>query len=207
MTITLQVEPYDLPTRHEMPANVVDWRVRPHRAVLLIHDMQSYFLAAFGADMRARLVDNVATLRKRCADQGVRTAYTAQPGRMTEKDRGLLRDFWGPGMTSSPSDRAINAELTPDATDWTFVKHRYSAFFRTDLLECMRAEGRDQIILCGVYGHIGILATALEAYANDLQVFLAGDAFGDFSAAKHHLTMDYTANCCAMVTTTDGLLS
>lgn len=206
MTSSLRVDPYDLPAKHDMPVNTVAWRLRPDRAVLLIHDMQAYFLAPLGRDLRTRLVDTVAGLRKRCADRGVRVAYTAQPGRMTTEDRGLLRDFWGPGMTTAESDRAIVPELTPGPEDWTFAKWRYSAFFRSDLLTRMRAEGRDQLVLCGVYGHVGILATALEAYANDVRVFLVGDAIGDFSAAKHQLTLQYTASCCAMVTTADEVL-
>jgi trans-2,3-dihydro-3-hydroxyanthranilic acid synthase len=205
-TTTLTADPYTMPTRQDMPANVVDWQVQPHRAVLLVHDMQSYFLAPLAPDLRATLVGNVAALRKRCVDQGARVAYTAQPGRMTPQERGLLRDFWGPGMTSSEADRAIVPELTPDAADWTFTKWRYSAFVRSDLLARMRAEGRDQLVLCGVYGHVGILATALEAYANDVQVFLVGDAIGDFSAEKHRLTLRYTADCCARVALADEIL-
>jgi trans-2,3-dihydro-3-hydroxyanthranilic acid synthase len=206
MALSLRVEPYALPAKRDMPANVVEWRVQPHRAVLLIHDMQSYFLAPFGPELRACLVDAVAALRKRCADRGMRIAYTAQPGRMTPEERGLLHDFWGSGMSSSAADRAIVPELAPAAADWTFVKWRYSAFFRSGLLECMRAEGRDQIVVCGVYGHVGILATALDAYTNDVQVFLVGDAIGDFSAEKHQLTLQYTAHCCAMAVTTDEVL-
>ncbi|MET9830113.1 isochorismatase family protein [Streptomyces sp. NPDC006385] len=206
MSLKVTVVPYELPTRRDMPVGVVDWTVRPERAVLLVHDMQNYFLAAFEPQMRARLVDNAAALRKRCADRGVRVAYTAQPGRMTAQDRGLLRDFWGAGMTSSDADRAIAAALAPDAADWTFTKWRYSAFFRTDLLARMRAESRDQLVVCGVYGHVGILATALEAYSNDIQVFLAGDAIGDFSADKHRQTLQYTASCCARVATAEELV-
>jgi isochorismate hydrolase len=206
MAISLRVEPYALPAKRDLPANIVDWRVQPHRAVLLIHDMQTYFLAPFALELRAGLVDTVAALRKRCADRGARIAYTAQPGRMTREDRGLLHDFWGSGMTSSASDRAIVPELTPAAEDWTFPKWRYSAFFRSGLLARMRAEGRDQIVLCGVYGHVGILATALDAYTNDVQVFLVADAIGDFSAEKHQLTLQYTASCCAMAITADEVL-
>ncbi|MEV0171131.1 isochorismatase family protein [Streptomyces sp. NPDC050803] len=203
---TFRVDPYDLPGRYDMPANLVDWRVEPQRAVLLVHDMQNYFLGAFEPAMRARLVDTAAALRKRCADRGLPVAYTAQPGRMTPQERGLLRDFWGPGMTSTEADRAITAELAPAPDDWTFVKWRYSAFFRTGLLERMRAAGRDQLVVCGVYGHVGILTTALEAYSNDVQVFLAGDAIGDFSAAKHRMTLEYTASCCARVATAEELV-
>ncbi|QKW08092.1 isochorismatase family protein [Streptomyces sp. NA04227] len=207
MTTSLRVEPYDLPSREDLPVGPVDWQVSPERAVLLIHDMQTYFLEPLGQDMRSRLVDNAAALRKVCVERGMRVAYTAQPGRMTEQDRGLLRDFWGPGMTSSEADRSIVAELAPQASDWNLVKWRYSAFFRTDLLQRMREEGRDQLLIAGVYGHVGILTTALEAYTNDIQVFLAADAIGDFSAEHHRMTLEHAARVCAKVSDVDGLVA
>lgn len=83
------------------------------------------------------------------------------------------------------------------------TKWRYSAFFRSDLLEQLRAQGRDQLILCGVYAHVGVVATALEAFTNDIQTFLVADAVGDFSADHHRLALTYAAARCAVVTTTE----
>ena len=68
-------------------------------------------------------------------------AYTAQPGGMTGEERGLLRDFWGPGMRVDPPTREVVAQLAPGRGDWVFTKWRYSAFFSTDLLERMRRTG------------------------------------------------------------------
>src|SRR2546430_1690022 len=137
--------------------------------------MQRYSLRALPDPLRTELVDNAAALRGRAAALGVPVAYTAQPGRMTDEERGLLRDFWGPGMRTDPADREVTGKLAPTEGDWVFTKWRYSAFFRSDLLERMRAAGRDQLVLCGVYAHVGVLATALEAYTNDIQAFLAAD--------------------------------
>ncbi len=64
-------------------------------------------------------------------------AYTAQPGSMTDEQRGLLKDIWGPGMRAEPADREMVPELAPADGDWVLTKWRYSAFVRTDLLERM----------------------------------------------------------------------
>jgi isochorismate hydrolase len=200
------IDAYPIPTVGDLPPSTAQWTLDPARAVLLIHDMQRYFLKPFPQSVRDDLVRNIVLLRERCVALGVPVGYTAQPGDMDDRQRGLLKDIWGPGMRRTPDDRSVVDELAPGPDDWMFRKLRYSAFFRSDLLARMRAEGRDQIVLCGVYGHVGILATALDAYTNDVQVFLVGDAIGDFSADKHQLTLHYTASCCAMAITADEVL-
>jgi trans-2,3-dihydro-3-hydroxyanthranilic acid synthase len=198
---------YPLPTRAALPASIVRWTVRSERAVLLVHDMQSFFLAPFAGPLRDELVHNVALLRKRCAKLGVPVAYTAQPGRMTDEQRGLLKEFWGPGMRTDPADREVVPELAPAADDWVLIKWRYSAFYLSDLLVRMRSAGRDQLVLSGVYAHVGVLATALDAFSHDIQPFLVADALGDFTAADHRRTLEYAGRCCAMVVSTEELFS
>jgi isochorismate hydrolase len=200
------IAPYPLPTRDRLPRNAADWTLRADRAVLLIHDLQSYFLQPFPAAARDQLVANAAALRQRCARAGVPVAYTAQPGRMTDADRGLLADFWGPGMRDGEADRGIVPELAPGPADWVLTKWRYSAFFRSDLQERMAAAGRDQLIVCGVYAHVGVLMTAVDAFTRDLQAFVVADATGDFSADFHQLALDYAAQRCAMVVATADVL-
>ncbi|MFG2113592.1 isochorismatase family protein [Streptomyces sp. NPDC048718] len=197
------IPPYPLPTAAGLPVNTARWKPDPRRAALLVHDMQRYFLAPFPPAVRDPLVRHGALLRERCAALGVPVFYTAQPGGMTDEDRGLLKDFWGPGMKVDPADREIVTELAPRPADHVFTKWRYSAFFRSDLLERMRAQGRDQLIVCGVYAHVGVLATAVEAFTHDIQTFLVADAVGDFSADHHRQALDYAAARCAVVTTTE----
>ncbi|ONK15544.1 isochorismatase family protein [Streptomyces sp. MP131-18] len=195
------IEPYAMPTAGDLPGNVAPWAADPRRAVLLVHDMQRYFLAPLPGTLREELVRNAARLRERCAAQGVPVAYTAQPGGMSEEQRGLLKDFWGPGMRVDPEHRRIVPEVAPAAGDWLLTKWRYSAFFRSDLLARMRALGRDQLVICGVYAHVGVLMTAVEAFTHDIQTFLAADAVADFSPRHHRLALDYAAQRCAVVTT------
>lgn len=198
---------YPLPTTGELPISTAQWTPDPRRAVLLVHDMQRYFLAPFPPAVRDTLVRHCVQLRERCAALGVPVFYTAQPGGMTERERGLLKDIWGPGMSVDPLDRSIVAELAPRPPDRVLTKWRYSAFFRSDLLAQMREQDRDQLIVCGVYAHVGVLATALEAFTNDIQSFLVADALGDFSAEYHRLALDYAATRCSVVTTTEEVFA
>lgn len=200
------IEPYALPTAGDLPANTARWTVDPKRAVLLVHDMQRYFLRSFPSPLREELIGNAALLRQWSLAHGVPVAYTAQPGGMSDARRGLLKDFWGPGMRTDPSDREVVGELTPGPEDWLLTKWRYSAFFRSDLLERMRAGGRDQLIVCGVYAHVGVLMTAAEAFTHDIQTFLVADAVGDFSAEYHALALRYAAERCAAVITAKEVL-
>ncbi|ROQ35927.1 isochorismate hydrolase [Streptomyces sp. PanSC19] len=207
MTGIPPIAAYPLPSADELPANTARWRLDPLRAVLLVHDMQRYFLDPFPAGPRRELVARAALLRTRCAARGVQVAYTAQPGSMSRQERGLLQDFWGPGMRATPEDREVVPALAPEDGDWVLVKRRYSAFFRSGLLGQMRAAGRDQLVLCGVYAHVGVLATAVEAFTHDIRVFLVADAVADFSREDHDTALRYAAGRCAVVVTTEEVLS
>ncbi|MGW1144322.1 isochorismatase family protein [Streptomyces sp. NPDC002454] len=196
---------YPMPGEADLPPNTARWTVRPDRAALLVHDMQEYFLRPFVPAQRRELVENVALLRDGCARLGMPVAFTAQPGSMTPQQRGLLNDFWGPGMRLDPDDRAVTAALAPRGGEQVFTKWRYSAFHRSGLLPWLRHQGRDQLVICGVYAHVGVLATALEAFTHDLETFLVADAVADFCAEDHRLALDYAARRCAVVTTVHGL--
>ncbi|HTI20318.1 MAG TPA: isochorismatase family protein [Kutzneria sp.] len=202
------IEPYPMPSEREWPANIAGWTVDPDRAVLLIHDMQRYFLRPFapGTSPREPLVANTVALRELCRTRGVPVAYTAQPGSMTPEQRGLLKDFWGPGMKVDPDSRAVIDELAPSEEDWVLTKWRYSAFHQSDLLERMRARGRDQLIVSGVYANIGVLTTAVTAFSHDIETFFVADAVADFTAADHRQALDYAARTCAVVTGTAQVL-
>ncbi|WP_069163325.1 isochorismatase family protein [Nocardia altamirensis] len=191
------IENYVLPP--PFPASSTTWALDPARVALLVHDMQEYFLRALPDAMRDRLVGNTVAVREWCDSVHAPVAFTAQPGRMTPTQRGLLADFWGPGMRTTPADRRIVPELAPGEADWSITKWRYSAFHHTDLLARLRAAGRDQLLICGVYAHVGILATAIDAFSHDVQPFVVADATADFTAAEHADALRYVARRCGVV--------
>lgn len=192
------ITPYAMPT--DPVNNRVAWQPDPRRAALLVHDMQAYFLNKFDRSQSPvpELVANARALREACAAAGVPVFYTAQPQEQPANDRALLNDFWGPGLTDPRfhAEQPIIDELAPRAGDEVLTKWRYSAFQRSDFAERLRAIGRDQLIVCGIYAHIGCMATALEAFMRDIQPFLVIDAVADFSLAEHRMAVDYVSRRC-----------
>lgn len=204
-----RIPAYPLPDATEVPHSPVSWRPEAARLALLVHDMQAYFCAAFGEGTSplTPAVAHMAQLIQAARAAGVPVFYTAQKGGQFLPDRGLQADYWGPGMRSDPAHEAILPDLAPQGEDITLVKHRYSAFQRSNLETLMRARGRDQLAILGVYAHIGCLATAVEAFQRDIQPFAVADAQADFDRERHMKAMQWIAGCCGQVTTTAALLA
>ena len=171
--------------------------------------MQRYFVEAFDhEDPQSQIrvaMKNILALRDAADDAGVPVVYTAQPPNQKPADRALLTDFWGTGLTDDGREEIVQ-ELAPRAGDLVLSKWRYSAFARTDLQEWMRQAGRDQLLITGVYAHIGCLTTALDAFMRDIQPFFVADAQADFSLEEHQMAINYGYGRCASVVNSVSVL-
>jgi bifunctional isochorismate lyase / aryl carrier protein len=200
---------YELPVCADVATPKVSWRLEPARSALLIHDMQRYFLSFFDDEspLVATITRNIKHISTVARAAGVPVFYTAQPGAQERAKRGLLQDFWGPGIGGQLEHVGVAPELQPRAEDTLLEKHRYSAFHGTSLRTMLAEAGRTQLVIAGVYAHIGCLATALDAFMADVQPFLALDAVADFSRAEHLMAASYLSQRCGLVTDTASIVA
>lgn len=204
-----RIQSYPMPQAQNFPNNKVNWKIDPNRAVLLVHDLQQYFLDFYDQNQAPipELITHCRQLIDVCHAQGIPVYYTAQPGDQSTEHRQLLTDFWGGGLSADPNIVKITPSLTPAEQDTVLIKWRYSAFKKSDFEQRIKAADRDQLIICGVYAHIGCLLTAAEAFMLDIQAFLVGDALADFSLEEHEMALKYATGRCAKVVATNHLIS
>ncbi|MFD8559646.1 isochorismatase family protein [Streptosporangium canum] len=205
----MAIEPiarYAMPT--VAPQNRLSWRPDQRRSALLIHDMQRHFLAPYAGEHSpvTELVANISALREHCASMGIPVIYSAQPPAQSPEQRGLLQERWGAGIPDAAQARIIDA-LAPRDGEVVVTKWRYSAFHRTELGELLIERGCDQLIICGLYAHIGVLTTAIDAFSHDIQPLLVADAVADFSPAHHQMALNHVAELCAVTLTTEQVIA
>jgi len=176
----------------------VDWRLEPENAVLLIHDMQQYFVNFFdeSSEPMQTVIAHIQQLIMSARENNIPVIYTAQPKNQSPKDRALLTDFWGEGLKESHQSDQIIPTLEPKKSDKIYTKWRYSAFQKSSLDKDLKAQNKHQIVICGIYAHIGVLSTALEGFMRDYQCFVVEDAIADFSVREHQLAREYVASRC-----------
>lgn len=208
MTIK-QISSYPIPAAEQWLANKVDWPLEPSKAVLLIHDMQEYFVDFYGTDnpLINGVIEKIGKIKQACHSMGIPVVYTAQPQHQSTEDRALLNDMWGPGLTKVEGKEKVVAALTPSERDTVLTKWRYSAFHRSPLETTMKEQQRDQLLIVGIYGHIGVLQTAVDAFMLDIKPFLIGDAIADFSLDDHIVALNYIARNAGRTVATEEVLT
>jgi bifunctional isochorismate lyase / aryl carrier protein len=188
------IQPYPWPDADCLALNKVHWPVQRDNAVLLVHDMQQYWLDFF-VDAQP-LVGRVGQLIAAARTVGMPVVYTQgeRPRHAAERSLGL--EMWGPGLAHpsvTATDCAITAALAPQPQDFVIDKLRVSAFFGTPLADVLQKIGRRQLIVCGVFAHHGVMMTSADAFMRNYQVQLVADAVADYNEDDHWMALRYVA--------------
>jgi Amidases related to nicotinamidase len=87
-----------------------------------------------------------------------------------------------------------SAEFHPDmpqpaSEDYIVVKHKYDAFFETDLDAILRNLGISTLLIAGVGTSVCVDSTARSAFSRDYRVALLSDCTASLDEAAHTMTL------------------
>ena len=181
--------------------NIVPWRIKQEKCALLVIDMQNDFLKPDGVlyfdDTPMKAVPNIERLLELCRRLEVPVIYT----------KTLLKDHFDisplevcyqpvlleKGMREGTWGAEIIGELAPMPEDQIIIKHRYDAFFNTNLelvLHNIRGLGVvDTLIVVGTVTNVCCESTARAAFMRDYKVVFVSDANGASDSAAHSATL------------------
>ena len=196
------IAPYALPGAECLAYNKITWDLNPDRMVLLVHDMQNYWVDLF-VD-RAPLVANVSSLLTAFRDARLPVFFCRGERAKSRFERGLGLTVWGDGLTAEhvrEKDCEILSTLAPRDNEYVIQKPRHSAFFQTELEPTLRKMNRDQVVVCGVFAHHGVMVSCIDGYMRNFQMTMVADALGDYSEPEHRMALQYVAQMCGSVST------
>jgi biuret amidohydrolase len=97
-------------------------------------------------------------------------------------------------------------KMQPQPGDFRVVKHKYDAFFETDLDSILRNQGIKQVIIVGTATNVCCESTARSAFFRDYGVAFPSDCNASFDDGMHQATLKTLDMFFGRVMTTDELL-
>lgn len=166
---------------------VID-RFDPQRTAVIVVDMQHDFIAPgapLETPMGRALFPNLKQLLGRARAVGMRVIYTAHVHRRDGSDMGRFGEVWpaiggGKALVDGDSGVDVVADVAPLSEELIIKKHRYSAFFGTDLDMILRTGNVENVVITGVTTENCCHATARDAMFHGYRVALISDATGTF---------------------------
>jgi ureidoacrylate peracid hydrolase len=199
--------------------------IDPSSTAMIVVDMQNDFVAP-GAPMQSHaglaMVPQLQRALSCCRASGIPVIYTAHVHRANGCDFGLLSHApaiaQGAALVAGSEGAAIFPEIAPREDEIVISKHRFSAFYGTDLEIILRGLGVKTVVITGVTTENCCHATARDAFFRDFQVVFLSDAtatrdypdlgYGSMSADEvHRATLVILADGTADVIPTETFLA
>ena len=105
--------------------------------------------------------------------------------------------LWGAHGIAGTPEAQTSPLLDPQPTDYVVEKRRYSGFFQTGLLLLLNELGVDTLICCGMDTNICVKHTVADAYFNNFNIIVVGDATATFLVGNQEEGLEYMKVCYA----------
>jgi len=192
------------------PFNTHKLKLNKSRSALIVIDMQKFFLdessPTFTCGGKA-ILPNVKRLISGFRKNKLPVIFTRHVHHPDGVDAGIMGWWWDGMCIEGSPESDIHPEIYPENNEKTIFKHRYSAFYNTDLetiLRCMKVE---DIVVTGIMTNMCCESTARDAYYRDYRIFFLADGTGSVSEKMHKASLLNLAFGFAKVTTAEDILN
>jgi len=188
------------------PHNQHEMQLNPAASALLVVDMQRFFMDAGSPTFTPGGPAIISTLKRLIAafrDAERPVLFTQHVHHPDDLDSGIMGWWWQGKCLEGTEASEIHHELAPLPGEKVVIKHRYSAFYNTDLetvLRCLRVE---DLVVAGIMTNLCCESTARDAYYRDHRVFVPADGTATINEDMHLASLLNLAFGFAFVTTCD----
>ncbi|WP_152185820.1 cysteine hydrolase family protein [Segeticoccus rhizosphaerae] len=198
--------------------------INPSKTAVIVVDMENDFVedsSPMASTQAREAIPQMRRVLELARRTGMKVVYTTHAHRAAGCDMGRFADLYPPiatgtSLVDGTRGVEIHHDLEPAEGEIVIKKHRYSAFFGTDLDIVLRGSGVETVVIIGTTTENCCHATARDAMFRDYFVVFVADATGTFdypdvgwgamSAAEvHAATLSILAFSTADVTTVADL--
>ena len=183
-------------------------RLNSAKAALLVIDMQKFFLdpasptyTCGGMAIIPKIKQLIAAFRQ----QGLPVIFTRHVHHPDLMDAGIMAWWWEGMCVEGSAESEIHPDLEPLPNEKVISKHRYSAFYNTDLETILRCLGIEDLVIAGIMTNMCCESTARDAYYRDYRVHFPADGTGSIHEEMHLASLLNLAFGFAWVTTADAI--
>lgn len=192
------------------------FEINPARCALIVIDMQNAFVAEgapFETPGARQMIPRLESIIRKARELRMPIVWTQSDhrppfgGLMLRKFPAIAKDrvLW----QGEPSFQMYPDMIQPSESkfEYRIVKHKFDAFFETDLDAILRYHRVDTVIVTGTATNACCESTARSAFMRDYKVVFPSDANATFDEAMHQATLANIDLLFGRVLTTEELLA
>ena len=192
------------------PFNTHEMVLNRDRAALLVIDMQNFFLDPKSPTFTcggSAILPNVKRLIAAFRRANRPVIFTKHVHHPDGIDIGIMGWWWDGMCLEGTPESEVCGEIAPLPNEKVVLKHRYSAFYNTDLETILRCGKIEDLVIAGIMTNMCCESTARDAYYRDYRIFFPADGTGGINEEMHVASLLNLAFGFSWVTTVDKILS
>ncbi|MGA9398424.1 MAG: isochorismatase family cysteine hydrolase [Anaerolineaceae bacterium] len=195
---------------HIASFNTHKMQLNKSKSALLVIDMQDFFLNPASPTFTCgglAILPNIKKIIHTFREAGRPVIYTKHVHHPDRLDAGIMGWWWqGMCLEGSPESE-IHRDIAPKQNEKVILKHRYSAFYNTDLETVLRCLQVEDIVIAGIMTNMCCESTARDACYRDYRVFFLVDGTGSITEEMHLASLLNLAFGFSWVTDVDSVVS